>query len=90
MTKDSHRGLYGALLPLLGIAIVALLQGCATNPNPYRAGEYLILLEQARKIGVVPTLEREAPVERPAEPLEKKGGGDKCSQSALGHDRSSA
>ena len=79
MTKDSHRGLYGALLPLLGIAIVALLQGCATNPNPYRAGEYLILLEQARKIGVVPTLKPAAPVERPVKPQEKSAGCDECS-----------
>lgn len=79
MTQDSHRGLYRALLPLPGIAVLALLQGCATTPNPYKASEYLILFEQARRIGVVPTLKPVAPVGRPVEPQEKRTGCDECS-----------
>jgi hypothetical protein len=76
MTEISRRGWFRQLLPLLGISFIAILQGCATNPNPYKASEYLILLEQARKIGVLPTLKPVAPLERPVEPQEKETGCD--------------
>ena len=79
MTRETVRSVCQALAPTAAIAVLAVLQGCATNPNPYKASEYLILIEQARKIGVVPGLKSEVPVARRVLPLEQRSADAHCS-----------
>lgn len=73
------RDIRKVLASTAAMAILAVLQGCATNPNPYKASEYLILFEQARKLGVVPGPRPEAPAVRRVPPGENESSGDECS-----------
>ncbi len=79
MTRGTVRSVCRALAPTAAVAVLAALQGCATNPNPYKASEYLILIEQARQIGVVPGLKSEVPVAHRVLRPEKKSADDECS-----------
>ncbi len=73
------RDMRKVLASTAAMAILAVLQGCATNPNPYKASEYLILFEQARKLGVVPGPRPEVPAVRRVPPGENESAGDECS-----------